>query len=155
MPEGRGSVARNISLGPRITSVRSIPPRTSIGRSVGGPRYGAASISQNRVRPAPKPLVPPIPRSVEPMVDIFDEGDRILIVAEVPGADERSIEVEVVDHTLKLRAAGKFRNYRGDVPLPGTMMPTGLAWTLNNGVINLRLARHGAEKDCHNQPPHR
>lgn len=74
-------------------------------------------------------------------MDVFDEGDCILVVAEVPGADERSIRVELQDHTLRLFAKGRFRSYTGEVGLPGATRPTRPVWTLNNGVINLRLAR--------------
>jgi len=74
-------------------------------------------------------------------VDIFDEGDCILVVAEVPGAEERFIRVELQDHTLKLFARGRFKSYKGEVGLPGETRPARPVWTLNNGVINLRLAR--------------
>jgi HSP20 family protein len=55
---------------------------------------------------------------MEPLVDVFDEADFILVVAEVPGAEEDSIRVELENHTLKLRAGGKHRAYRGEVGLP-------------------------------------
>ena len=104
------------------------------------------------VRPVPKESAPLIPESVEPIVDIFDEGNRILVVAEVPGADEHSIRVELEDHTLKLSARGKFRDYKGRVGLPAETSPASLAWTLNNGVISLTLARENGEENGRRQP---
>ncbi|MDP2673554.1 MAG: Hsp20/alpha crystallin family protein [Dehalococcoidia bacterium] len=103
----------------------------------------------------PKQSAPLIPESVEPIVDIFDEGNRILVVAEVPGADEHSIRVELEDHTLKLSARGKFRDYRGEVALPGEARPDSLDWTLNNGVINLTLARENGKENGRRQTPGR
>lgn len=85
-------------------------------------------------------------------MDVFDEGDCILVVAEVPGAEERSIRVELEDHTLRLRARGKFRDYEGMVGLPAETSPASLAWTLNNGVINLTLAREDGAENGHRQP---
>jgi len=78
---------------------------------------------------------------MEPLVDVFDERDCILVIAEVPGAEENSIGVELENHTLKIRAGGKYRGYRGEVGLPAEVQPSGLAWTLNNGTIELRLKR--------------
>lgn len=85
-------------------------------------------------------------------MDIFDEGNRILVVAEVPGADEHSIRVELEDHTLRLWARGKFRDYRGEVALPGEARAASLAWTLNNGVINLTLARENGKENGRRRP---
>jgi HSP20 family molecular chaperone IbpA len=138
---GHGDGARRTGLGATTASIRSIPPRTSTGRYVTRLRRGVTSASRNHSRPASKLSAPPIPQPVEPVVDVFDEGECILVVAEVPGADERSIRVELQDHTLRLFANGRFRSYRGEVGLPGATRPTSPAWTLNNGVINLRLAR--------------
>jgi HSP20 family protein len=78
------------------------------------------------------------------LVDVFDEANCILVIAEVPGAEENSIGVELENHTLKIRAGGKYRGYRGEVGLPAEVQPSGLVWTLNNGIIELRLKRKKA-----------
>lgn len=157
---GGGDEGWNANLGARIGNIRSIPPRTSTGMSRGSPQrgYGATSLGRNHsqpARPVPKQSAPLIPESVEPIVDIFDEGNRILVVAEVPGADEHSIRVELEDHTLRLWARGKFRDYKGRVGLPAETSPASLAWTLNNGVISLTLARENGEENGRRQPPDR
>ena len=130
----------------RISNLRSIPPRTSTGTSRGLSRrqYGAAYAGGNHSRPrptAPRPSAPFLPETVEPLVDIFDEGDCILVIVEVPGAEEDSIRVELENYTLKLRAGGRYRTYRGEVGLPAEVQHNSLAWTLNNGSIELRLKR--------------
>ncbi len=139
----------------RISNLRSIPPRTSTGisrrfsaagvsRGLSRREYGAIPAGGNHSRPraaAPRPSAPFIPEIVEPLVDVFDERDCILVIAEVPGAGEDSIRVELQNHTLKLRAGGKYRAYRGDVGLPAEVEHNSLAWTLNNGTIELRLKR--------------
>ena len=165
MSEGREPAARrggaghgegdwDARLGARIASIRSIPPRTATGRGLMGlgpvryaqGRHGPTLVSRNRMLSAPRRPVPLIPESAEPIVDIFDEGDCFLVVAELPGAEELSIRVELQEQTLRLWATGKFRNYRGEVALPGAARLASPAWTLNNGVINLRLARQKTEE---------
>ena len=158
---GYGDEAGRAHLGARIANIRSIPPRTSTGMSRGSPasaEYGATSLGRNHSRPARRETyvsAPLIPEAVEPIMDVFDEGDHILVVAEVPGAEERSISVELEDHTLRLSATGKFRDYRGKVALPAETSPASLAWTLNNGVINLTLAREDGKENGRRQPPDR
>ncbi len=168
MPDGRAPAWRRAEAGSQsgaasanfraaIASIRSIPPRTSTGRGFTRLGYGATSVGQNHSRPGrPVPKSAPlIPESVEPIVDIFDEGDRILVVAEVPGAEEQSIRVELEDHTLRLWARGKFRDYKGRVGLPAETSPASLVWTLNNGVISLTLARENGEENGRRQTPGR
>ena len=157
---GRGDEGWNVNLGARIANIRSIPPRTSTGMSRGSPQrgYGATSLGRNHsqpARPVPKQSAPLIPESVEPIVDIFDEGNRILVVAEVPGAEEHSIRVELDDHTLKLWARGRFTGYKTEVGLPGETQPTDPIWTLNNGVIHLTLARENGKENGRRQTPGR
>ncbi len=76
-------------------------------------------------------------------MDIFDEGDYIVVLADVPGVEERSVRVELEDQTLRLRAVGKYKEYRGEVELSAPIRPGSLAWTLNNGIIEARVAAQG------------
>ncbi|MDP2948611.1 MAG: hypothetical protein Q8P22_03630 [Chloroflexota bacterium] len=85
-------------------------------------------------------------------MDVFNEGDCILVIAEVPGAEEASISVELENHTLKLRAGGKYRAYRGEVGLPAEVEQSSLAWTLNNGIIELRLKRKQRKRKITRSP---
>ena len=143
----------------RVSNLRSIPPRTSTatGRGFSSARasrglsrrqHEATFAGGNHSRPrlaAQGPSTPLVPKTVEPVVDVFDERDCILVIAEVPGAEEASISVELENHTLKLRAGGRYRAYRGEVGLPADVKSNSLAWTLNNGVIELRL-KHDKRK---------
>lgn len=152
-----GATADICHLGAGMFNIRSIPPRASTGMGRGSPQrgYGATSSGRNHSRPTlttPGPSVPFIPETVEPLLDVFDEGDRLVVVAEVPGAEEDSIRVEIEDHTLKLWARGKCTDYRGEVRLPGETQPASPVWTLNNGVIRLRLARRKRGADGRRRP---
>ena len=114
-----------------------------------GRQYGAGSLGSNHARrppTAPGPPTPLVPETAEPLVDIFDEPDCVLIIAQVPGAEQDSVQVELENHTLKLRAGGRYRAYGGEVGLPSDFEPDSLAWTLNNGIIELRL-EHGTSRN--------
>jgi HSP20 family molecular chaperone IbpA len=149
--------------GRRISNLRSIPPRTSTGMSHGSPsirsrggrsgrQYGARFSGGNHARrplTASGPSMPLVSETAEPVVDIFDEPDCVLIIAQVPGAEQDSIRVELEDHTLKLQAGGRYRAYRGEVSLPADFKPDGLTWTLNNGIIELRLGHDTRKTKAH------
>jgi HSP20 family protein len=47
----------------------------------------------------------------EPMVDVFDEKDRILVIAELPGVSENEIKIEVAGDILNLAASDRDRKY--------------------------------------------
>jgi HSP20 family molecular chaperone IbpA len=42
---------------------------------------------------------------VRPRTDVFETPEALVLVADVPGADERSVELELTDEILTLRAA--------------------------------------------------
>lgn len=49
-----------------------------------------------------RPPAPPL-RSKEPVVDVFDEGNHLRIIAELPGVAERDIETSLEKETLIIR----------------------------------------------------
>lgn len=76
----------------------------------------------------------------EPLVDLFDEGQEIVVVAELPGVGEEEIQVEVRDDVLSLQTTGQ-RKYEKEILLPGAVDVTTLAKTFKNGILELRLKR--------------
>jgi HSP20 family molecular chaperone IbpA len=44
------------------------------------------------------------PRAVSPSVDVFENGDEVLVIADVPGVSTASIDVRVENGTLTLEA---------------------------------------------------
>lgn len=76
----------------------------------------------------------------EPMVDVFDEGDVILVVAELPGTAEDEIEIEIKDDILSLETNGK-RKYAKEILLPCPVNPATIKKAHKNGVLELRLEK--------------
>lgn len=73
----------------------------------------------------------------EPLLDIFDEGDEIVVAAELPGASEAEILVDVQDDVLSVKATGK-RNYAKEVLLPAAVDKASMRKAFNNGILELR-----------------
>lgn len=78
----------------------------------------------------------------EPPLDLFDEGDEIRIVADVPGAELADLELKAEDHLFSLttRPAAR-RSYRRDVALAAAVDPNLVAVTCRNGVLEVRLRK--------------
>ena len=77
----------------------------------------------------------------EPMVDVFDEGDHLLLVAELPGVDVGDIRFEIKDDVLNLSASRGERKYRKEVLLPAAVLSAGAAPLYRNGVFELKLQK--------------
>jgi len=78
-------------------------------------------------------------RGVEPVVDVFDEEDHLLIITELPGVERKDIKVNVDDDTLTIST---------DVPdcrcteveLP-CVVESKIKTTYKNGVLKIRLMK--------------
>jgi len=76
----------------------------------------------------------------EPLVDLFDEAEEILIVAELPGVQEEEINVELKDDILRLETSGE-RKYAKEILLSDPVNPTSLTKTYKNGILEIRLQK--------------
>lgn len=77
----------------------------------------------------------------EPMVDIFDEKDRILVIAELPGVSESEIKIEVNGDILNLVASDRDRKYAKEILLPGKVAPDSVKTTYKNGILEIILEK--------------
>ena len=76
----------------------------------------------------------------EPLVDVFDEGESILVVVEVPGVAEEEITVEVRDDVLSLETKGESK-YAKEVMLPSAVDGATMKKAYKNGVLEVRLSK--------------
>jgi HSP20 family protein len=77
----------------------------------------------------------------EPMVDIFDEKDHILVIVELPGVAENEIKIEVVGDILNLTASDKDRKYAREMLLPGKVKSESIKTAYNNGILEITLEK--------------
>ena len=83
---------------------------------------------------------PVVAEEREPLVDVFDEGDVILVVAELPGVEKRDIHIEVKDDVLSLSTV-EGRKYAKEILLPSLVDPATMETAYRNGVLEVRLAK--------------
>jgi HSP20 family protein len=83
----------------------------------------------------------------EPMVDVFDEGDSILVVAEMPGVSIEDILIDVKGDVLSVSTAETApRKYAKEVLLPAAVSVASQKSTFKNGVLELRFDKAGGKK---------
>lgn len=77
----------------------------------------------------------------EPIVDVFDEEKRILIIAELPGVSRDKIKIEVAQDILNLTASDTQRRYAKEVLLPDKVRPETMKTTYKNGILEITLEK--------------
>ena len=99
--------------------------------------------------------------SWSPAVDIYDEDDRVVFEAELPGVSREEVEVEVEDGSLVLRGERKldpelrsrdfhrmeraYGAFQRSFRLPRGVDAGGIQAEMNGGVLRVTLPRRGAE----------
>ncbi|MFW0859381.1 MAG: archaeal heat shock protein Hsp20 [Dehalococcoidia bacterium] len=77
----------------------------------------------------------------EPLVDVFDEGDTLVVIAELPGVAEDDIHLEVKDDILDLTAEARDRKYRKEVLLPSSVDAESMESSYKNGILEIKLRK--------------
>ena len=76
----------------------------------------------------------------EPLVDVFNEAQEIVIAAELPGVSEDEIKIEIQDDVLSLETTGE-RKYAKEILLPTLVDAATLIKIYKNGILELRLKK--------------
>jgi len=74
----------------------------------------------------------------EPVVDLFEEKDHLLIVAEMPGITAGDVKLDVEGDVLTITAAKGDKKYRKEVLLPASYPRAKMRLTCNNGVVEIK-----------------
>lgn len=74
-------------------------------------------------------------------MDVFDEADRVTIIAEIPGVEEKNIKIEVKDDILELEAEDSDKKYHKEILLPSKVKKDSLRSTYKNGVLKITLTK--------------
>jgi len=77
----------------------------------------------------------------EPIVDVFDEKDHILVIAELPGVSNDKIKVEVNGDILNLTTSDKDRQYAKEILLPCKVKVETLKTSYKNGILEITLEK--------------
>lgn len=82
----------------------------------------------------------------EPLVDVFREKDKIVVVAELKGFKRENIKVQAEKQRLTLTAKTQGRRYYKSLNLPEAVIPEAARITYKNGVLEIQLKKALEEK---------
>ncbi len=77
----------------------------------------------------------------EPAVDVFEERDHILVVAEMPGIGPDDVRLEVKDDLLTVIAEKGEKKYKKEVLLPESFPLEKMRMSCANGVLEIRCVK--------------
>jgi len=77
----------------------------------------------------------------EPIVDIFDEEEKLVVIAELPGVEERDIHLKVMGDILNLSAEASDRKYSKEILLPSLVDAGSMESSYKNGILEIKLRK--------------
>ena len=77
----------------------------------------------------------------KPLIDIFQEDNWIIIIAQIAGFNKETLKINVQDQKLTLSAKTKDRRYYKSLNLPRVVIPNVMHTTFKNGVLEIKLKK--------------
>ncbi|HEW89788.1 MAG TPA: Hsp20/alpha crystallin family protein [Candidatus Bathyarchaeota archaeon] len=138
-------------------SVREIPGWEEIERGVRvyGPYYYGVSVS---IGPDGRPVIREFgnikptrfgPRFVEerePLVDVMEEDDEVVVIAELPGVEKEDIDLRCDGRELIISVDTERRKYYKQLELPSEVDPSSARASYKNGVLEVKLKKVRPER---------
>jgi HSP20 family molecular chaperone IbpA len=85
-------------------------------------------------------------REVRPRIDVYENADELLMVADMPGANASSVSIRLDNALLTMSAertsaSGAKIRYHRAFQVPDTVDPEKISAALNNGVLQVHLGK--------------
>jgi HSP20 family protein len=74
----------------------------------------------------------------EPLVDIFEEEDHTLVVAEMPGISSGDLKLDLKDDVLTISAKRGDKKYHKEILLPRAVPEEKMIVSCNNGILEIK-----------------
>ena len=82
----------------------------------------------------------------EPLIDVLEEKDEVIVVAEFAGFNRENLRIRVRNQRLTLSAEALDRKYHKSLNLPTGVIQNSIRTAYKNGVLEIRLKKGIAEK---------
>lgn len=85
---------------------------------------------------------PPVVRDErEPLIDVMEQDDEVIIIAELPGVKQDEIKVKVTDYNVTIQVESTKRKYAKDIDLPAPVNIESVKTSYNNGILEIQLQK--------------
>ena len=79
---------------------------------------------------------------IEPVTDLFNEEDKLIIVMELPGVQEESIKLEIDEDILKVSGYSKDKNYIKNIKLQFNPSSENIVAKFNNSIYSIIVKKN-------------
>ena len=84
-----------------------------------------------------------VDKSREPLIEIIEESDKLVVIAEMPGVTKDDVELKATSHSLTIstRSNSFGRNYYKEIELPAAINSDYAKARLQNGILEVKLKK--------------
>ena len=77
----------------------------------------------------------------EPLIDIINNENEIIIIAEIPGVKKDDIELNTTEDNLIISVSNPYRKYYKELHFEEKIDPNSIQSSYNNGVLQIKLRK--------------
>ncbi|MEM2145436.1 MAG: hypothetical protein QW279_08740 [Candidatus Jordarchaeaceae archaeon] len=77
----------------------------------------------------------------EPLVEVLDEGNEIIVIAEIPGVTKDDIKVDATKNTIYIWVNANVKKYNKEVQMPCKINPKTVETSYKNRVLEIRAQK--------------
>ena len=128
---------KNLDPQGKLRGVYGISVKTALGNR-GEEEIKIEPFGNIHREPSGEPIVEDVR---EPLVDVHEEDDHVLVLAEIPGVSKKDVKLELAADRLTISAQRGEKRYHKDVVLPESFTEEQMHWECSNGILRIQLQR--------------
>ncbi|MDA2922505.1 Hsp20/alpha crystallin family protein [Patescibacteria group bacterium AH-259-L07] len=132
----QGSGVQEIEIGGKKAVFSNVANVRRFGESTEGTGFSKESFTAKPVVTTKKESEPALK---EPITDVFDEKNEVVVTAELPGISKKDISVNLEDKNLTIETTGE-RKYETSISLPATVSQE-FTTSFKNGILRIKIQK--------------
>ena len=99
--------------------------------------------SFGNIKPEPYSGKPEVNRAREPLIEVIDEEDKLVVIAEMPGVIKEDVEIKATSRSLTIstKVDSDSINYYKEIELPSPINSDYAKARLQNGILEVKLKK--------------
>lgn len=82
----------------------------------------------------------------EPLIDVREKDDRVMVLVQLPGVSKEDVEVEVIGQELRLEVDTERCQFQRQIALPCAVQAKGVEANYRNGVLEVTLHKRAPRR---------
>ena len=87
------------------------------------------------------PAGPSVEEEREPITDLFDEKEEVIIIAELPGVGEKDIKLDLNGDILEISAQRGERKFHKEILIPAEVKAETMRSSYKTGILEVRIKK--------------